>query len=1191
MQTTAIAQKKYQGLLWKISGNGLEKPSYLYGTMHVSNKMAFYLGAPFYDALKSVDYVALELEPELWFDEVLGGDFLSATIGQNGGLSNMYQYGDEWNPYENSFKLDTGVGLKIKKLYQQSPEMINQLLFRLYDRSGNFEEDTWLDMYIYQTAKKFNKSTLGLETFRSSMEMLAKASQAVDETSEIRNLDFSERINLQNQLEPAYRNGDLDLLDSLNKMMSTPSYNKYILTERNKTFIQSIDSIIYSKSIFAAMGAAHLPGKDGCIEILRAKGFTVEAVERGDRDAKQKKKMDKIVVKAPISTYHSPDKLTSFDTPYKSYSIDMMPGVSGFVSMDIANGLTFTIDRINTHNQLLGMTKEELIADVDKILYETIPGDIISKKKINKNGFPGFDILNRTRRGDVHHSQLVFLDNEIVLARLSGSGDKIKKGAGDYFFSALAVKQHPNQEWVERKLLDNSLSFKAPGAMIAYGLDKNSKLYGSVNMEFNDNNGNVYSVRRFKANDPDYLDEDKYELYLLSEAFKSDLDLEIKESNYTIEAGMLSLRQTYSPYRGKNVYGHYRRSALGSYVFTAYCTDPKDAEKFFNSIKINNPDYETTDDYTDSTLFYSSKVAWEHDEKGFEKLMNKMATLQFKKEKNRTDGNAFNLDKNVSSPTSTEQMYVNYYRYGRYEFYSSKDKEAYEKEIIKYATRGNDLIINKKEFIWTGSNFVSELWMSDTGTTSKYHRKQILNNHSLYMAEAIYDSILGESRFAKKFMENYTIIPDTLCATDFFVETHDILLSDLRSRDTATFNQANDNIFVANDYSDKHRYYLFKSLTDSVPPLASEDDIKNYNKQYFSTLHYDKSTENINYLTSQYHNYADSASYQVQILNNLSKMKTATAAKALKSLLMKEAPIGVYFSNRTGLFYNLEDSLELNTILFPELIELVNYTEYKRNVIHLLATMVDSNVIHKNVYASNLPYLVKEAKAELKRTGSSYQDDTHQKSSDYLSEYWSILYPHKNDPAVKSFFTASEESTRKNVIESYALFNKEKGIAVSDVICHKLLDKDKPLDNFYLLKKLDRTDLLPKDTDWETLYIEDKIKEVWFQSYDDDKKVDSVVFVSKMPDTIRTRYYTTYHYKYQKDAKWNAVVVMVKTNKMKQPDFTILRRSKELNDKSDEGKEFEKLRNKLIANNRDNNYLGSESDEYSYWEDELDYGY
>ncbi len=52
------ASKKYQGLLWEISGNGLKGPSYLFGTMHVSSKLAFHLSDSFYYALKQVDAVA-----------------------------------------------------------------------------------------------------------------------------------------------------------------------------------------------------------------------------------------------------------------------------------------------------------------------------------------------------------------------------------------------------------------------------------------------------------------------------------------------------------------------------------------------------------------------------------------------------------------------------------------------------------------------------------------------------------------------------------------------------------------------------------------------------------------------------------------------------------------------------------------------------------------------------------------------------------------------------------------------------------------------------------------------------------------------------------------------------------------------------------------------------------------------------
>ena len=50
--------KKYPALLWEITGNGLTKPSYLFGTMHVSSKLVFHLSDSFYLDIKSSDIVA-----------------------------------------------------------------------------------------------------------------------------------------------------------------------------------------------------------------------------------------------------------------------------------------------------------------------------------------------------------------------------------------------------------------------------------------------------------------------------------------------------------------------------------------------------------------------------------------------------------------------------------------------------------------------------------------------------------------------------------------------------------------------------------------------------------------------------------------------------------------------------------------------------------------------------------------------------------------------------------------------------------------------------------------------------------------------------------------------------------------------------------------------------------------------------
>src|SRR4051812_7442232 len=84
--------KKYPSLLWEISGNGLKKPSYLFGTMHVSDKLAFHLGDSFYTAIKSADVVALETNPESWQDDYSQSVFFRGGNNRHGGgnLANLY---------------------------------------------------------------------------------------------------------------------------------------------------------------------------------------------------------------------------------------------------------------------------------------------------------------------------------------------------------------------------------------------------------------------------------------------------------------------------------------------------------------------------------------------------------------------------------------------------------------------------------------------------------------------------------------------------------------------------------------------------------------------------------------------------------------------------------------------------------------------------------------------------------------------------------------------------------------------------------------------------------------------------------------------------------------------------------------------------------------------------------------------
>ena len=170
--TTVYSQKdspkRFPSLFWEITGNGLAKPSYLFGTMHVSNKMVFHLSDSFYIAMKNVDAVALELNPDIWQGKMVRLD----ETKQNYGRYVKPAGGDLLT--ENSFRISK-YEEELKSALSTEPTVVNSLLYRNYKDKEDFEEDTFLDLYIFQTGKKFGKRSAGVEDFNETEKIVLQA--------------------------------------------------------------------------------------------------------------------------------------------------------------------------------------------------------------------------------------------------------------------------------------------------------------------------------------------------------------------------------------------------------------------------------------------------------------------------------------------------------------------------------------------------------------------------------------------------------------------------------------------------------------------------------------------------------------------------------------------------------------------------------------------------------------------------------------------------------------------------------------------------------------------------------------------------------------------------------------------------------------------------------------------------------
>ncbi len=152
-------EKKYPALLWEITGNGLKKPSYLFGTMHVSSKLVFHLSDSFYVDIKSADIVALELDPQLWQAQLFRFEKMQSNL-------KFYTQGAP-NDYvnEKSFQLEN-YDDRLKSALSGEPTVINGLLYR-----------TYLDLYIYQTGRKLGKQATGVENYFQTERLVMEAAQ------------------------------------------------------------------------------------------------------------------------------------------------------------------------------------------------------------------------------------------------------------------------------------------------------------------------------------------------------------------------------------------------------------------------------------------------------------------------------------------------------------------------------------------------------------------------------------------------------------------------------------------------------------------------------------------------------------------------------------------------------------------------------------------------------------------------------------------------------------------------------------------------------------------------------------------------------------------------------------------------------------------------------------------------------
>lgn len=258
-------------LLWKISGNGLSRSSYLYGTMHVLCAGDATISDSLKLAIKYADQIYFELDMDN-MGEMLGAmKYLRMNDGKK--LSELLSK-EDYAKVEEYFK-HNAVPLPLAMMNRFKPYFISSLIG---EQMMSCDQKNGMEELIMRESKKYNKEIKGLETteFQASIfDSIPYEKQAKDLVSYIDSIDSYKQVTME--MVEVYREQNLERMDSL-MHKSDPGMDEYmdiLLYGRNRHWVDQMPEIMKSKCILFAVGAGHLPGEQGVINLLRKKGYKV----------------------------------------------------------------------------------------------------------------------------------------------------------------------------------------------------------------------------------------------------------------------------------------------------------------------------------------------------------------------------------------------------------------------------------------------------------------------------------------------------------------------------------------------------------------------------------------------------------------------------------------------------------------------------------------------------------------------------------------------------------------------------------------------------------------------------------------------------------------------------------------------------------------------------------------------------
>ncbi|KAF2335526.1 TraB/GumN family protein [Flavobacterium daemonense] len=258
--------KLENSLLWEVSGNGLEKPSYLYGTIHMICGSDFFLLEKTKKAFGTANKLVLEInmadaaEMTTMQKMAMGKEPLSKLLNPT-----------QLSQLDAILKKTTGMTVQ-----QVDSFSLITVMSLISMKSFGCADTKFYEMEFIEMAKKRNMQIGGLETVKAQFSIFENAYTNDEMITLLSDSDQDETTKLVTEYKAENIESLYDIITD--KKVTSEKTKKMILDARNLNWVNEMPEMMKNESVFFAVGSAHLGGEFGVINLLRKAGYSVKPV-------------------------------------------------------------------------------------------------------------------------------------------------------------------------------------------------------------------------------------------------------------------------------------------------------------------------------------------------------------------------------------------------------------------------------------------------------------------------------------------------------------------------------------------------------------------------------------------------------------------------------------------------------------------------------------------------------------------------------------------------------------------------------------------------------------------------------------------------------------------------------------------------------------------------------------------------